>query len=98
MDDPTQAIAILEARATAHAGTLPSADKNAATREILRSFVNHPENLICWARWMAGQTGPTAKELGAALLTETYPQHKGEALALLQGLAGDTNCAGHEWA
>jgi 3-methyladenine DNA glycosylase AlkC len=97
-DDPARAIEVLEARTTAHAGTPPSAEKTAAAAVIRRQFDSDPDGLVRWAVWTAEQPGPTAKELGALMLTHTYPQHKEEALHLLQRLAGDVNSEVREWA
>jgi 3-methyladenine DNA glycosylase AlkC len=97
-DDPGRAIEVIEARATAHAGTPPSAEKAAAVAAIRSHFGSHPDALARWACWMAEQPGPTAKEIGALLLAHTYPQHKDEALRLLQGLAADDNWEVREWA
>ena len=47
---------------------------------------------------MAEQPGATARELGALILTHTYPQHKKKALRLLERLADDGHWEVREWA
>jgi 3-methyladenine DNA glycosylase AlkC len=97
-NDPARAIELMEMRATAHAGTPPSGEKIAAVAAIRGHFGSRPDDLVRWAVWMAEQPGPTARELGALMLAQTYPHHKEEALPLLQQLADDGHWEVREWA
>ncbi len=96
--DHTRALATLEARATAHAGTPNAADKRAAARALFRALDDRPDDLVRWTRWLAGQPGPTAKEMAAVLIPRSYPLHPDEAQALLLRLADDANWEVREWA
>jgi len=96
--DPARALALLEARATAHAGTPNAADKRAAVKAIAAAFAGRSDDLGRWARWLAAQPGPAAKELAALLLARTYPLHAGEAQETLRRLADDANWEVREWA
>jgi hypothetical protein len=92
---PGAALAVLEARATAHAGTPPSVEKQAAVKALLSGDREHARE---WAVWFAGQPGPTAKEIAALLLVHSYPEHREEATGILRRLADDSNWEVREWA
>jgi 3-methyladenine DNA glycosylase AlkD len=93
-----RALATLEARATAHAGTPKSAEKQAAAKEIMASCGGESEPLLGWTHWLAEQQSPTAKELLAVLLVPAYPHQRGQAVDWLQRLADDDNWEVREWA
>ena len=96
--DRKAALAVLDSRATAHAGTANAADKRAAARELLRRCADAPaEVLVGWPRWLARQDNPTARGLAALLITSIYPVQREEAVAILQGLCDDANWEVREW-
>jgi hypothetical protein len=94
--DLDAALRAIESQATAHAGTAPAAEKRAAVKEALKRLP--AERLPETALWFAGHDSATAKELGALLLAQSYPQHPREAVAALRRLAGDSNWEVREWA
>ncbi len=95
--DRKAALAVLDSRATAHAGTANAADKRAAARELLRRCADAPEKLAGWSRWLARQASPTARGLAALLITSSYPVHREEATEILQRLCDDANWEVREW-
>ncbi|MBI1885014.1 MAG: DNA alkylation repair protein [Chloroflexi bacterium] len=97
-DDAPAALALLEERATPHAGTPEAADKRAAAATALRVLGDRPDDLLRWLRWLAGQTSPTAKEIVALLVPHTYDRHPGEARKWLLRLCDDGNWEVREWA
>ncbi len=96
--DHPAALAVLDSRATAHAGAANAADKRAAAREILRVFRDAPAESAGWCRWLAGQRSPTARGLAALLITSTYPVQHAEAVDILQRLCDDASWEVREWA
>lgn len=95
-DDLPAALRAIGQTATSHAGTAPAAEKRSAVKEALRRL---PKNRLReTALWFTAQGNDTAKELGALLLTYSYPQHPVEALATLRRLADDPNWEVREWA
>jgi 3-methyladenine DNA glycosylase AlkD len=96
--DMPGALAVMEARATAHAGTPKSAAKLAASKEIMRAAGDDAKALAAWCRWLAKQPGPTAKELLCVLLPTYYPHAPKQALGWLQKLSDDENWEVREWA
>lgn len=95
-DDRRSFLAILESRATAHAGTPKAEDKRLATR-LLRDALP-PDRLLAWTRWLAEQPSDTAKEMACFLAPHVYEQAKDEMTALLQRFADDANWEVREWA
>ncbi|MEX1253164.1 MAG: DNA alkylation repair protein [Dehalococcoidia bacterium] len=96
--DMADALAVLEARATAHAGTPKSAEKIAACKEIMRAAGDDARALAAWCRWLAQQDSPTAKELLCVLLPSHYPRAPKQALRWLQKLSDDGSWEVREWA
>jgi 3-methyladenine DNA glycosylase AlkD len=96
--DRERALATLGARATAHAGTPKSAEKQAAAREIMAACGGKPKPLRDWTNWLAEQASPTAKELLAVMLVPAYAHQRKQAVDWLQRLADDENWEVREWA
>jgi 3-methyladenine DNA glycosylase AlkD len=94
--DLDAALDAIESQATSHAGTAPAAEKRAAVKETLRRLPT--ERLPETALWFANHESDTAKELGALLLSRSYPLHPREAIAALRRLADDGNWEVREWA
>lgn len=95
--DRKGALAVLDSRATTHAGAANAADKRAAARQIVRRCGDASEELAGWSRWLAGQASPSAKGLAALLITSSYPGRREEAVAILQRLCDDANWEVREW-
>jgi 3-methyladenine DNA glycosylase AlkC len=95
--DREGALALLEARATSHAGTPKAADKRAAAKAVLIDLREDAAQTLGWARWLADRS-PTAKDLAAMLLVPAYPADPKGALSLLRRLADDAHWEVREWA
>jgi hypothetical protein len=95
-EDLEAALHAIDQTATSHAGTAPAAEKRAAVQEVLSRLSE--ERLPEAALWFASRDSATAKELGALLLAQSYPQHPVRALAGLRRLADDPNWEVREWA
>lgn len=95
--DREGALAVLEERATSHAGTPKAADKRAAAKAVLRALREDATETLAWARWLADRS-PTAKDLAAMLLVPAYPADPAGALSLLRRLADDAHWEVREWA
>lgn len=93
-----RALALLESRATAHAGTPPAADKQAAARAILKALGSQPKELWSWAQELASGESPTCRELACLLLAELYPSHRSQVQKLMPVLADDSHWEVRLWA
>lgn len=93
-----EALTLLEARSTAHAGTPKAADKRGAGSIILQELGSRPDELWELARRLATATGPTRRELGCILLAGLYPSHPDGVQALLPALADDDQWEVRLWA
>jgi 3-methyladenine DNA glycosylase AlkC len=96
--DMAGALAVLEARATAHAGTPKSAEKIAASKAIAGAVHGDTKALAARCRWLAKLVSPTAKELLCTLLPAYYQHAPKQALAWLKALSHDGNWEVREWA
>lgn len=97
-DDIESAVATIDARKTAHAGTANAADKRAAANVVLRAIEARPAEAFRLGRVLAAHASPTARELGAIILVHSYPKHPDETFSLLRALANDDNWEVREWA
>lgn len=93
-----EALAVVEARATGHAGTAKAADKQAAARAILRQLAPDQKALWPWTRALASAESPTRRELACLLLPELYPAHGKDVEALMVALADDPHWEVRLWA
>ncbi len=93
-----EALAVLEARATGHAGTAKAADKQAAVRAIRKQFASDTTALWAWARELAVAENPTRRELACLLLSEFYPAHRKDVESLMVALADDPHWEVRLWA
>jgi hypothetical protein len=93
-----EALVVLEARATGHAGTAKAADKQAAARVILRQLAPDEKGLWSWTRALAAAESPTRRELACLLLPELYPAHHKDVETLMIALADDAHWEVRLWA
>jgi 3-methyladenine DNA glycosylase AlkD len=84
----------LEMQVTTHAGTAPSKIKQQAIALIRRTARDDRYSIISE---LCHDSSPTAKEIGAILLTDVYPEHPLEAEAILYSLADHPNWEVREW-
>ncbi len=92
------ALALLEARSTAHAGTPKSADKQAACKLILAEYRPRPDELWRITNELATAQSPTRRELACVLLEAFFPKHRKEVQALMPALADDPHWEVRLWA
>lgn len=84
----------LETQVTTHAGTAPSKIKQQAIALIRRSAL---DDRFSVTSELCQDNSPTAKEIGAILLTDVYPEHPVEAETILYSLADYSNWEVREW-
>ncbi len=94
----TDMVDALQSQATAHAGTAPASVKRSAMKSILRQYASDPERLFSVAHAFCTSGNPTAKEIGAHLLTRCYDVDPELVDNVLHDLADDENWEVREWA
>lgn len=93
-----EALEILEARSTGHAGTPNATDKRAAVGLFLEEFHQHPEELWTWTIQLAKSDSATQRELACVLLGAAYAEHRTKALQVALTLVDDSHWEVRLWA
>jgi 3-methyladenine DNA glycosylase AlkD len=94
--DIERALALLESRATAHAGTPPAADKRAAAKSLAKRLSGKERWKL--TKQLAKAESATRRELACLLLADEYESHRDDAQTLMVRLADDAHWEVRLWA
>ncbi|MCH8814407.1 MAG: DNA alkylation repair protein [Chloroflexi bacterium] len=97
-NDIAAAVAALDTRKTAHAGTANASDKRAAARQLVDFLGDQPAELFRWGTTLADQASPSARELASVVLVRSYSDRRDDVMSTLRRLAHDDNWEVREWA
>lgn len=91
------AIECLQSQAISHAGTAPAKTKIQAIEMMSHYWSGRPNELFQVARKLCLFDDPTAQEIGAFLLAESYSGAQSEVCTILRKLSDNPNWEVREW-